>query len=375
MKALHVIRDLSASTGGPVSALQNICRSQQLADIDPRIVTNVSLNGAEGFYETFDSGNQAEKTLSPGFTSVDRKLRNRRLKQALHEVQVVHLHGVWEGLLRSAARSAGAARKQVIWTPHGMVTQWAMSQSKLKKGLYWRLAMRPSLPATTVQHFASTAERDATVSVALLDRTCVVPLSIDTESFGTAANPEFLAERFGIDGPSVLFVGRVHPGKGVEHLVAAAAHLPRKTCTFVIAGPADSAWAKGLQDRIGPTGPPFVFTGPLEPTDIASALRSAALFCLPSDHENFSMATAEAMCCGTATLLSREVAIAAPAVAEQAALFCRRDPKGLAADIADAFSDPARLSQTGDRAARYAREHFSLRTAADRWRNLYQATP
>jgi len=363
----HFIRDLNPATGGPVSALANMVRCQTEAGLRVRIATPTSLQTNLGDYSDFPTGQSAEEN-SPS-TDGPRSSPDVLVRKS----DVIHLHGVWEPIIRNALAAAKKSGTPIVWTPHGMLTRWAMNQSRLKKHAYHRLLFRRHLPPSTVQHFASTAERDATVPCTRLAHGEVVPLGIDTNHFATQRDPDYLQRVHQINGPSVLFVGRIHPGKGVEHLIAAAWHLPPEACTFVIAGPHYSDWAQNQIQAATRLPVRFVFTGPLAPRDVAFALSSTTVYCLPSDHENFGMAAAEALAAGTPSLLSREVAIAAGAVDANAAAFCRRDPAGLAEDLADALSKPNRLDSLGSKASAYAAKHFAIDVTAQRWRSLYES--
>lgn len=99
----------------------------------------------------------------------------------------------------------------------------------------------------------------------------------------------------------LLFLGRVHPKKGLDLLLPAWAKLSAltKDWQLVIAGPDEQGYlaqirglarSLGLQDQI-------VFTGPLTGRSKISLLHSADLFILPSYSEGFSMSILEAMAC------------------------------------------------------------------------------
>lgn len=117
------------------------------------------------------------------------------------------------------------------------------------------------------------------------------------------------AEKFGIPGPFLLFVGRLASNKGLDPLLTAfqtlAAH--DRNATLVLVGEdggvraAAEARARslGLSERVRFTG--FVEDDRL----LASAFREARLFVLPSEYESFGLVLLEALAQGTPVIASR----------------------------------------------------------------------
>jgi len=109
--------------------------------------------------------------------------------------------------------------------------------------------------------------------------------------------------------PRLLFLGRLHPKKGLDLLLSAWAKLSAltKDWQLVIAGPDEQghlaqvrglAASLGLQNRI-------VFTGPVTGRVKTHLLYSSDLFVLPSYSEGFSMSLLEAMACGLPVIATR----------------------------------------------------------------------
>ena len=62
----------------------------------------------------------------------------RTIQQAVAAADSVHIHSVWEAILRVTAAVARRQHKPYFITPHGMLDDWAMKQSPLKKNWHWR---------------------------------------------------------------------------------------------------------------------------------------------------------------------------------------------------------------------------------------------
>lgn len=369
----HFAPDLAPAAGGPVTALDNMARCQVSAGLEVRIASGPLLTADPGFVADVSEGKTREAELPQAARTAMGPGERERIDRLVAQSDVCHIHGVWEPLQRAVARSAKRQDRVLFWTPHGLLTRWAMGRGRLKKSVYLAACFRPQLPKRCVQHFASEAERESTTGLGRVGRAQVVPMGIDTDRFGRVDDTDYLSRQHGSEGPTVLFVGRVHPGKGVEHLVAAAKRMDAAACTFVIAGPNTSEWAQGLMRDAEKVEPRYVFTGALPLEEVARALTSATVYCLPSDHENFGMAAAEAMAAGAACLLSREVAIAGEAAKAGAAAICRRDPAGLAADLNDLLNAAERRHALAAAAKAHARTCYDLAVTAEAWKAAYHA--
>jgi D-inositol-3-phosphate glycosyltransferase len=122
-------------------------------------------------------------------------------------------------------------------------------------------------------------------------------------------DPEAFQRAFHIDGPFVLFVGRLASNKGLPALVGAFADLHRHdpTAYLVLVGADGGEQAAverrvqelGLTDRVRITG--FVVDESL----LASGFREARLFALPSQYEAFGLVLLESLAQGTPVIASR----------------------------------------------------------------------
>jgi glycosyltransferase involved in cell wall biosynthesis len=122
-------------------------------------------------------------------------------------------------------------------------------------------------------------------------------------------DPEAFRRTFRVEGPFVLFVGRLASNKGLPALVRAFGDLHRRdpTAFLVLVGADGGEQAAverlvrelGLTDRVRITG--FVADEAL----LASAFREARLFALPSQYEAFGLVLLESLAQGTPVIASR----------------------------------------------------------------------
>jgi glycosyltransferase involved in cell wall biosynthesis len=118
--------------------------------------------------------------------------------------------------------------------------------------------------------------------------------------------PQLQGQRF------LLFLGRIHPKKGCDLLLEAFARVAARDpgLMLVMAGPDPDNLRQGLLTRMADLDPArVIWTGMLTGDLKWGAFRAAEAFVLPSHQENFGIAVAEALACGTPVLISNKVNI------------------------------------------------------------------
>jgi phosphatidylinositol alpha-mannosyltransferase len=184
----------------------------------------------------------------------------------------------------------------------------------------------------------------------------VVPNGVAPEFY---AHPEPL-DGWKADGPTVLFVGRLEPRKGLAYLVRAFLRLkPRfPRLRLLVVGRDD----RGQQDKAMAMVPPrlrtdLVFVGSVPQADLPSYYASADVFCAPSlGGESFGIVLAEAMAVGLPVVCS-DIGGYRDVVRDgtDGLLVPPRDPEALAEALAGLLDNPARLASMGQAAATAAR--------------------
>ena len=101
----------------------------------------------------------------------------------------------------------------------------------------------------------------------------------------------------------MLFLSRVHVKKGIEILFDAwkRIHSEFAGWQLLVVGNGEAEYIQGLENRVENLGlkENIKILPPVFGNDKIQLYQESALFCLPSYSENFGMAIAEAMSCGT----------------------------------------------------------------------------
>jgi glycosyltransferase involved in cell wall biosynthesis len=205
----------------------------------------------------------------------------------------------------------------------------------------------------------------------------VVPLGIDVPAPANGDPREEMLRRWPeLSGKKVvLFLGRLHPKKGLDLLVRAFAAIARRRAdaVLVLAGPDDGIvrelgeWlrAERIESRV-------LLTGMLRGEDKAAMLRGADVFVLASYAENFAIAVAEAMAESRPVVISDQVYIWREVAAAEAGLVVRCDAGELESALDKLLADGALADRMGRNGRRLVEERFRWDEIADRVIDLYR---
>lgn len=197
----------------------------------------------------------------------------------------------------------------------------------------------------------------------------VVPHGIDVERFAPSAEPS--------TPPTVLYVGRLAPEKGVGVLIDAfrrvVAGVPGARLRIVGDGPDRLI----LERRAAGLGPAVEFAGEIPFARVHEAYRSAHVVAVPSVPtpgivEQWGFAAAEAMASGRAVVASRLGGLP-DVVGEAGVLVPPGDAPALAAALVALLGDPARRADLAARGAARVRERFDRRRIAARIAGVYRS--
>jgi glycosyltransferase involved in cell wall biosynthesis len=147
------------------------------------------------------------------------------------------------------------------------------------------------------------------------------------EAAGPAFHPQdatavsAVRRRYGLNGPFILSVGSLEPGKNRERLLEAFARLRARGLEHMLVVAGQRAWryeGEGpLAQRLG-LAESVRFLGHVPQADLPALYSAAEIFAFPSLYEGFGLPTLEAMACGTPVVASNVSAV--PEVVGDAAI-------------------------------------------------------
>ena len=259
-------------------------------------------------------GVQEFRRIRPGFLYYSPTLR-RRTPRLVRDCDVVHGHGLYVGTNFLFGREARRQRKPLAYHVHGMFEPYILARSRWKKRLVHMLFENANLRAVRVWRALTAKEADQIRASGARQPIAVLPNGLDLTRFprpaecGAPIDPALLGA-LSKESRRALFLGRIHPKKGLQLLLPAWAKLRARHADWqlVIAGPDEAGYlgqiralarSLGLDDRV-------IFTGLITGEEKIRLLYSADLFILPSHSEGFPMSVLEAWACGLAVVATRE---------------------------------------------------------------------
>lgn len=324
MRILHIMGTLDPAAGGPSQSV--------------RVLMSYASIGYIGEVVTFDDPNSPWlKTLTfpvhpLGPVGSTFGYNNRLIpwiKANRHRFDGVVVNGLWQYCGMAARRALSGTNTPYLVFTHGMLDPYfkhAFPLKHAKKWPYWLLSEYWNLRGADKVLFTSEAEKQLAEQSFWLHHWN--PYVVPYGAKGPTGDPETMKQVFFDQCPQVkdkrylLFLGRIHRKKGCDLLIDAFAKVAvtDPTLHLVMAGPDQQQWSTELQQTAANAGIAERIHWPGMATGDAKwgAFYGAEAFILPSHQENFGIAVAEAMACGTPVLLSDKVNIAEEIAADGA---------------------------------------------------------
>lgn len=321
MHVLHFITGLDTRDGGPSVAIEGLTKAQRGLGARVSLIATYRADDDPARSQRLKQAGIEIRLLGP---TRDPLQRVTGMKKACRKAvgdpdrpDIVHIHNTWEDLQHHASRAAYAAGVPYVFRPCGMLDPWSLRQSRHQKRAMLALRVRTNLNRAAALHYSTAVERDGAQPLGLTAPAIVEPNGVNLED-----TPRYTADhlrqvyRLG-PGPVLLFLGRLHPQKGLYVLADAFRQVldrwptDRPRPSLLLAGPDEENTLGPLTAHLETLGcrEQVVFTGPLTGHDKARALQGSDLFCLPSYLESFGLSVVEALAAGTPALVSDQVGL------------------------------------------------------------------
>lgn len=355
-QVVHVLEDASRANFGVTSALAGLVTHKPEA-------SSMAICTVDATPDVIGEWHAAARSVPTTYGRVWRYSPRfpDLLGATLQKPAVIHIHGMWSAPQFQAANWAIAEKIPFVVTPHNMLGGWIWRRGKLrqlKKTIYWHGLVARSFREATAVHALSDLEGETLREFFPDARIEVIPNGIDmrTEVAGDRGSGPPAVE------PYLLFLGRLHPVKGLDMLLKAYAGIePQSRLPLVVAGGEDSPrYLKSLLGLVEDLELKTVrFVGPVGGEEKWDLLGNAWALCAPSHSEGVSMVSLEALSCGTPILVTNACGFTGLDTAG-AGYSTETTPAAIESALrrALAWSDDDR-AQFGQAARKYAQVNFS----------------
>lgn len=228
----------------------------------------------------------------------------REFETILEQLQpdVVHCNCCWMPISAFTANWAKQKGYPVVYSPHGMLEPWIICRNYWTKKIpaLW-LYQRRALKMADCLHATADSERSHLLKLGYNRNVSVIPNCVDVVNISMKTSWKRNKE--------LLFLSRIHVKKGINFLIEAIAQLrdELQDYTIRIAGEGEASYVaelKSLAQSLG-VADQIVFEGGVYGNRKWQLFRQADLFILPTHSENFGIAVAEALACGTPVITTQ----------------------------------------------------------------------
>jgi glycosyltransferase involved in cell wall biosynthesis len=288
-KIIHTLPSTHREASGPTYSVVRLCETMNKIGLLNELIT---LDSPKQNYPSF------QKVFPYGFGP--KKLGNSPLMKDWLEMEVklgnvllFHNHSLW--MMPNVYPGNIASKYDIpyVVSPRGCFTRYAMSIGPKIKKLFWLTIQNPSLKSTTMFHATAFSEYEDIRRLGFKQPIAIIPNGIDIPIHQRMdKNNSFR---------NLLFLGRLHPNKGIEILLKAwyAVQNNYLNWRLLIVGPDENGHLEYLKSIINELKIQRVdFLGPIYGEQKWELYNSSDLFILPSHSENFGMTIAEALASG-----------------------------------------------------------------------------
>lgn len=291
--------------------------------------------------------------------------------RAMQQAEVVHVNSLFYPASIVWVLLSRLVGKPVVWSPHGELSPAALRYRRGLKKFIIRLVKELHLTI----HFHATSQMEVA---------CI------QQHFGAGAAvtrietrmelPEFILPGTSLPSPTpyVLFMGRIHPIKGIDRLIRALGQssvFRGKRFRLIVAGPVvDKIYLKRLEKLVDELGlvAQVSFIGSVAGAQKEALYAIARVTILPSHAENFGNVVVESLAQGTPVVASANTPWQVLEI-ERTGRWVSNEPEPLQKAIDYFLTMPPVVYQAyRERAYGLARTRFDSRQGIRDWEQLYQ---
>lgn len=363
LRVAHVYPHLDIEAAGPTQSVLRLCESLALEGVRVDLHTTAPGRRPVGVNLIAHSHWRLLGRFGFSFELV------RALAEANRCADIVHNHSLWSGPSMTTGLTALRGRARLVTSPRGTLAPEALAHSAWKKRWFKPLQW-PALSRAALFHATSRMEFEDIRRLSLRQPVAIIPNGIDVPR-----HLELRPESDRRPRTQLLYLGRLHPIKGIELLLEAWRELQGEHATWelVVAGGGEQGYERRLRELASSLGLERVdFPGPAFGEHKDRLYRSSDLFVLPTKSENFGMAVAEALAQGLPVITTRRAPWSG-LLDHRCGWWVERSRRDLVDALDQAMRLPSgELGEMGIRGRRWMIEEFDWNAVARHMKAVYR---
>ncbi len=292
-----------------------------------------------------------------------------------YQPEILHSHGLWMYKSVAEIKSARKLKIPYIISPRGMLDPWALRHSRWKKKVVGWLFENRHLRGAACLHALCEAEAQSIRAYGLKNPIAIIPNGVDLPTLDPSLSPPW-QKAVPEEKKVLLFLGRLHPKKGIPNLLSAWAQAASalKDWMLIIAGWDQGGHENELRRQVQELGltDQVWFAGPLYGKEKQAAFQAASGFVLPSYSEGLPMAVLEAWSYALPVLMTKECNLPEGFSAGAAVEISLSSQKLVAELIQFAEMTEDERQEMGGRGQKLVKEKFSWKKIAQQIADVYK---
>lgn len=372
MRSFRIIQTIASTRqdhGGTSRSVPALCNALVELGIDNHLLTSIPADSRVPclFPSNRERVHLVQESAWPNHWGIGRKFR-RELASLTHVVteNLVHDHAIWLPSNHAIAKYCRSNTIKRIVSPRGMLTPWAFNHGKLKKRLAWWLFQRSDLRSANVIHATSDLEESELRLLGVRQPIAVIPNGVDTPNYQRVIGRSKGSKK-------AVFIGRIHPKKGLPMLAQAWAEVNPFDWTMHVIGPDEGNHRAEVERQVQELGisKHWFFHGAIEGQRKWKWLSEADVTVLPTYSENFGLTVVESLIMGTPVITTTGAPWSGITV-HRCGWWIEPTVNKLAGALREATrTDAEEMTQMGERGAEWVAGEFTWESVAQRFGDLY----
>lgn len=294
----------------------------------------------------------------------------KRLERILPSFDIIHLHGHRHLLNNLAVRWAQKKQTPYVITTNGTLERYEQKE-RLKQ--LWDFCIAGSVPFGAARCIAVSRSDLGIHHRWGIDpaKTALIPNGLDLGEFSRLPERGYWRTKLKVADKLIVYLGRISPRKGVDHLIQAFQHKHRPHTSLAIAGN-DMGGLEKAQELA--TNPRVHFLGTLGGEERLQLLVDADILVYASEKEIFGLVPFEGLLTGSPVIVSDDCGCGQLISDAGAGLLVRYgDIEGLSNRIDSLLYDDTLSQAIVNRGKKYIEQRLSFTTIAQQHLQLYQS--
>jgi glycosyltransferase involved in cell wall biosynthesis len=230
----------------------------------------------------------------------------RKMFSLIQKAEIVHLTGVYSPPTIPTLILSRILRKPLVWSPRGAILEtfeWKNARRQILKRMWNRVCNFFIAPGKVILQVTSQEEQIA--SLASLPKAQAIIIKNGVPVLQSLPQHEWLPN----GNTRLLFIGRIHPKKGIENLLDAIKLLNDSSFILKIYGTGEQKYINELKQHasgLGLLNSSVFFMGHVDGDEKQNAFLNADICVIPSHSENFGIVIAESLAHGVPVIASRQ---------------------------------------------------------------------